>query len=76
MEKLKQGDYVTNLTKYQFRELEKIEGTKYEMSYFGDGDDLIRYSSDDHMLYSDKYELVTELPFEVFKQRAINTFKK
>jgi hypothetical protein len=76
MEKLKQGDYVTNLTEEQFRELERIEGKDHEMPYFGDGNDLIRHCGFVDMLFCDAYELITELPFDVFKERAINTFKK
>jgi len=74
-EVLQQGDYVTNLTEEQFRELEAIEGKDHKMPYFGDGNDLIRYCGFADMLFCDVYELVTELPFEEFKQRAINTFK-
>lgn len=81
MEKLKQGDYVTNLTKKQFDELIEIEGdgivftfiagltnNLYVKRYFFSGDALLSCIK--------PRSPIQELPFEVFKERAINTFKK
>ena len=77
MEKLKQGDYVTNLTKEQFYELIEIENDNYKLIYYSD-ETLIVSNDMQLMQYteSDLYKRKQELPFEVFKQRAINTFKK
>lgn len=73
--KLQQGDYVTNLTEEQFDELLDIENHKYRISYA----ELIKIGLmyDGKILLHDHkcFNPVTELQFEEFKQRAINTFK-
>ena len=82
MEKLKQGDYVTNLTNYQFDELIKIEGRNISITW---GASIESHPSfilksmtfnNNSFGHSHKVFIKQELPFEVFKQRAINTFKK
>lgn len=76
MKKLKQGDCVTNLTEEQFDELIKIEGEIYV--------GILNFKkSFNHLLFDgltllhayECFDPTTELPFEVFKERAINTFK-
>lgn len=74
MNKLQQGDYATDLTEEQFRELERIEGSVHSMPYFGDGEDLIRYDREENMLFCDSAYLETKLTFDEFRERAINTF--
>lgn len=75
-EVLQQGDYVTNLTEEQFDELVRIENDAYKLKYY-DNETLIVSKEIQLMYYTelDLYEKKQKLPFEEFKQRAINTFK-
>jgi len=80
MEKLKQGDYVTNLTKEQFDELLMVSNSSMNWKvsireHFMYIEKSIMYNGFE-LLHSKKSDLENQLPFEVFKQRAINTFKK
>lgn len=77
--KLQQGDYVTNLTEEQFNELIEISNSSitWNVSISEDCfyiDKSVMYK-DKKILHSKKSDLDNQLPFEEFKQRAINTFK-
>lgn len=80
MEKLKQGDYVKNLTKEQFEELVRIEG-KENLTYSTSilGSDIFTPKSlifsGKNLLHTEKRKAKTELTFEQFKQRLINTIQ-
>lgn len=75
MEKLKQGDYVTNLTKEQFDELMKYQTESYGRYYFTNENNNAVFEGDYISVFLENHECKTKLPFEVFKERAINTFK-
>lgn len=79
MEKLKQGDYVTNLTEEQFDELIEIEGHEIVFTFIAGLTNNIyvkRYFCGEALLSCIKPNSpIQQLPFEVFKERAINTFK-
>lgn len=77
--KLQQGDYVTNLTEEQFEELIGISGSlitwneskKKASCYISKS---VIYNPN-MIFHTNKTKATTKLPFEEFKQRAINTFK-
>lgn len=74
MKTLQNGDYCILNKEFQLRELEKIEGTEFALTFFNDGYDAISFY--DQMLITDVDTRLTLLSFEDFKERAINTFKK
>ena len=80
--KLQQGDYVTDLTKEQFDELQDIEGFNGErLPYYNDKEDGKVFFANglvyDECFYHSKKEYCkTKLSFTEFKQRAINTFER
>lgn len=84
MEKLKQGDYVTNLTEEQFYELMNFQPEPFLKNRYIQGEENSLIIAGKNRTYIDiiwgrhgiPKEQQTELPFEVFKERAINTFKK
>lgn len=79
--KLKKGDYVTNLTKEQFDELYiigKCLALSWETSNKKDNvyiSKSLTLNAIGRLNHTEISEALTKLPFEEFKQRAINTFK-
>lgn len=73
---LKQGDYVTKLTRSQFDELIAIENDGYPLSYDNASIDQSLVWDDEILTHTFEDDKRTKLTFEQFKQRLINTVKK
>lgn len=73
MKKLKKGDYVTDLSSGEFYELMEFQPKKYFKYIYNDEEkNIIIWNGNFLSAFLKKPK--TELTFEEFKQRAINTF--
>jgi hypothetical protein len=73
---LKQGDYVTKLTRSQFNYLIAIENDGYPLSYDNASIDQSLVWDDGILTHTFEDDKITPLTFEQFKQRLINPVKK